>query len=205
MPAPIRALVGLGNPGPDYAPQRHNVGFWLVDRLARSAGETFREQRRFKSELARIELGGGQLWLVRPETFMNRSGQAVQPFAAFYKLRPETLLVVHDDLDLPPGTVRLKRGGGHGGHNGLRDITRAIGPDFARLRIGIGHPGDRNRVVGYVLSTPPAAETALLEQGLERAVDGLTLMMRDGWDKAVQFLHTSPSTESTATSGKRTL
>lgn len=194
MSAPIRALVGLGNPGPKYADQRHNVGFWLADGLARAAGEPFREQRRFKSELAQIEFGGEPLWLLKPGSFMNRSGDAVQPFAAFYKLAPSELLVVHDDLDLPPGTIRLKRGGGHGGHNGLRDITRAIGPDFARLRIGIGHPGDKSRVLGYVLAAPTREEAGELADGLARAVAGLELMMREGWDKATQYLHTRGDT-----------
>lgn len=190
MPAPIRALIGLGNPGAGYAGHRHNVGFWLADGLARAAGESFNEQRRFKSSLARITLAGEPLWLLEPATFMNRSGEAVQPFAAFYKLEPSELLVAHDDLDLPPGAVRLKRGGGHGGHNGLRDITRAIGPDFARLRLGIGHPGDKSRVLGYVLSAPTREQADALAGGLARAVTGLELLMREGWDKATQFLHT---------------
>lgn len=199
MPASIRALVGLGNPGPEYAGHRHNVGFWLADGLARAAGEAldevFREQRRFKSSLAQITLAGEPLWLFKPNTYMNRSGEAVQPFAAFYKLEPADLLVVHDDLDLPPGTVRLKRGGGHGGHNGLRDITRVIGPDFARLRIGIGHPGDKDRVLGYVLSAPTREQAQAMAAGLERAVRGLELLMEEGWDAAVRFLHAKRETE----------
>lgn len=195
MPAPIRALVGLGNPGPEYAGQRHNVGFWLADGLARAAGEDFREQRKLKAWEARIALAGEPLWLLKPATFMNRSGEAVQAFASFYKLTPADLLVVHDDLDLPPGTVRLKRGGGHGGHNGLRDITRAIGPDFARLRLGIGHPGDKNRVLGYVLAPPTREQVQAMAAGLERAVRGLEILLADGWDKAMQYLHTENGNE----------
>lgn len=186
----VRALVGLGNPGSEYAGHRHNVGYWLADGLARAAGEEFREQRRFKSLLAQITFADQPLWLLKPTTFMNRSGEAVQPFAAFYKLAPADLLVAHDDLDLPPGTVRLKRGGGHGGHNGLRDVTRAIGPDFVRLRIGIGHPGDKDRVLGYVLAAPTREQANALADGLARAVTGLELLLREGWDKATQFLHT---------------
>jgi PTH1 family peptidyl-tRNA hydrolase len=193
----VRALVALGNPGPEYAGHRHNVGFWLADGLARAAGETFGEQRRFKSSLAQITLADQPLWLLKPSTFMNRSGEAVQPFTAFYKLTPADLLLVHDDLDLPPGTVRLKRGGGHGGHNGLRDVTRAIGPDFARLRIGIGHPGDKSRVLGYVLAAPTREQADALAAGLARAVTGLELLLREGWGKATQYLHTEPETRNT--------
>lgn len=190
MAGSVRALVGLGNPGAEHARQRHNVGFWLADRVAEATGESFREERKFKGWLSRPSVAGTPLWLLKPATYMNRSGDSVQPFAAFHKLAPADLLVVHDDLDLPPGTIRLKRGGGHGGHNGLRDIHRVIGADYARLRIGIGHPGHRDRVLGYVLGTPSPDDARAIEDGLERALRGLELMMRDGWDKAVQYLHT---------------
>ena len=186
----IRALIGLGNPGADYARHRHNVGFWLVDALAREAGEAFNEQARFKSSVARVNLGGQPLWLVKPATYMNRSGEAVQPFLSFYKLAPEQALVIHDDLDLPPGSMRFKRGGGHGGHNGLRDLTRTLGSDYARLRVGIGHPGERAGVVGYVLSAPTPEQQTLINQGLERGVSALYELMTQGWNKATQQLHT---------------
>lgn len=188
----IRALVGLGNPGRDHARQRHNVGFWLADRLAETVGESFRAERKFKGELARPTVAGTPLWLLKPATYMNRSGDAVQPFAAFHKFEGPDLLIVHDDLDLSPGTIRLKRGGGHGGHNGLRDVHRVLGPDYARLRVGIGHPGHKDGVLGYVLGAPTADEARALHDGLERAVRGVELMMREGWDKAVQYLHTDP-------------
>lgn len=190
VPVSIRALVGLGNPGSQHARQRHNVGFWLADALAQAHGEAWREQRKFKGWSASATIGGAPLWLFKPATYMNRSGDAVQPFAAFHKFTPEQLLVVHDDLDLPPGTVRLKVGGGHGGHNGLRDLHRAIGPDYARLRVGIGHPGHKDMVLGYVLGNATATDADAIAGGLERAVAALETMGESGWDKAVQHLHT---------------
>ncbi|MDN5938849.1 MAG: aminoacyl-tRNA hydrolase [Salinisphaera sp.] len=190
MEVPIRALVGLGNPGPEHARQRHNVGFWLADALAADAGEDFRVQRRLKGWSAQFDCAGVPLRLFKPATFMNRSGEAVGAFAAYYHLDSTDLLIVHDDLDLPTGTIRLKRGGGHGGHNGLRDLHRVLGADYARLRIGIGHPGHKDRVLGYVLGAPGAEEAQALAAGLERAVAGMELMLGQGWDKAVQYLHT---------------
>jgi len=188
--APIRALIGLGNPGAEYARQRHNVGFWLADALAAAAGESFREQPKFKGWAAQINFSGQPLWLLKPATFMNRSGESVLALLSFYKLPIEQTLVVHDELDLPTGTVRFKQGGGHGGHNGLRDITRVLGPDFARLRIGIGHPGDKSRVTGYVLSAPTVEQELEINASLDRGVSALELLMKSGWDKATQLLHT---------------
>lgn len=190
MSAPIRAIVGLGNPGADYARHRHNVGFWLADALAQAAGESFRKETKFKGWVAQIHFGGHPLWLLKPATYMNRSGESMQPLLSFYKLPIEQTLVVHDELDLPAGTLRFKRGGGHGGHNGLRDITRVLGADFARLRIGVGHPGDKSQVIGYVLSPPPADQARAINEGLERGIPALELLMKSGWDKATQMLHT---------------
>jgi PTH1 family peptidyl-tRNA hydrolase len=167
----LAAVVGLGNPGPRYADTRHNAGFWLVDRLAAGRGASFRRASRFHGELAEVDLGG-RLWLLKPDTFVNRSGQAVAALVGFYRLPPAQVLIVHDDLDLPPGMVRLKRGGGHGGHNGLRDIVAQAGtPDFLRLRIGIGHPGPGADVVGYVLTRPPAEELRLIEDAIETVLE----------------------------------
>lgn len=194
MTAEVRALVALGNPGAKHERQRHNVGFWLADAMAMTHQTSFREQSRFKGWVAQVTIAGEPLWLLKPATFMNRSGESVQPFAAFHKFTPEQLLVVHDDLDLPPGAIRIKRGGGHGGHNGLRDIHRVIGPDYARLRIGIGHPGYREAVLGHVLGVPPADETDALLGGLERAYAGLERMLDGDWNRAAQFLHTQPET-----------
>ncbi len=194
MTAEVRALVALGNPGTKHERQRHNVGFWLADAMAMTHQTSFREQSKFKGWVAQVTVAGEPLWLLKPATFMNRSGESVQPFAAFHKFKPEQLLVVHDDLDLPPGAIRIKRGGGHGGHNGLRDIHRVIGPDYARLRIGIGHPGHREAVLGHVLGVPPADETDALLGGLERAYAGLERLLDGDWNRAAQFLHTQPET-----------
>ena len=191
MAAPIRAIIGLGNPGAEYLRQRHNVGFWLVDALAQQAGENFREQPKLKGWTAQIALAGQPLWLLKPATFMNRSGESVLALLSFYKLPIEQTLVVHDELDLPPGCMRFKRGGGHGGHNGLRDITRVLGAEYARLRVGIGHPGDKSRVTGYVLSAPPADEEIAINAGLDRGITALERLMKSGWEKATQQLHTS--------------
>lgn len=187
----LRALVGLGNPGPDHAPQRHNIGFWLADALAREAGETFKLEKRLHGDLAKVKIAGQELFLLKPQTFMNVSGRSVQALAAYYKIRPEEMLVVHDELDLPVGTTRIKRGGGHGGHNGLRDISAQLGQDYCRLRMGIGHPGDKRQVIGYVLSRPAKAEQALLEQEVTRALDIPQRLITQGWDRTAQWLHTA--------------
>lgn len=190
MSTPIRALIGLGNPGSEHARQRHNAGFWLLDRLSDSVGESFRKQKKFKGETAQLNVAGSALWMLKPATYMNRSGEAVQSFAAYHKYQAADLLVAHDDMDLPPGTIRLKRGGGHGGHNGLRDLHRVLGEDYARLRIGIGHPGHQDAVLGYVLGSPSKDDAQAIMDGLDRAQRGLEMMMQEGWDKAVQYLHT---------------
>ncbi|HEX4871728.1 MAG TPA: aminoacyl-tRNA hydrolase [Nevskiaceae bacterium] len=191
--APALALIGLGNPGPDYARTRHNAGFWFVERVAAAAGASFRVESRFFGELARGRLAGQELLLLKPATFMNRSGQAVQALAQFYKLAPDQLLVAHDELDLPAGELRLKLGGGHGGHNGLRDIHKPLGEGYRRLRIGIGHPGDKTLVLGYVLGRPSAEQEAAIHAGLDRAVSAVETWLRQGWDRAVQQLHRPPA------------
>lgn len=188
----LRAVVGLGNPGVDHAHARHNAGFWLLDRLAEAASASFRMESRFRGEFARGRYADSDLLLLKPSTYMNLSGEAVQPLAAFYKLTPAEILIVHDDLDLPPGTVRLKRGGGHGGHNGLRSLHQHLGPDYLRLRIGIGHPGHRDRVLGYVLGRPNADDETVIQAGIGDALSALDTLLRQGWDKAAQQLHTAP-------------
>ncbi len=160
----IKLIVGLGNPGQKYDGTRHNAGFWAVDAIATTLGGSWAEERKFKGAAARVMVDGVDLRLLRPDTFMNRSGQSVGPLAQFFKIAPEEILVIHDELDLPPGRMRLKCGGGHGGHNGLKDIQAALGSaDFWRLRIGVGHPGHRDAVVGYVLTNPPPDERRLIE------------------------------------------
>jgi PTH1 family peptidyl-tRNA hydrolase len=188
----LRAVVGLGNPGAEYAHTRHNAGFWFAERLAEEGGATFRPEARFHGELAKIRFAGQELLLLKPMTFMNRSGQAVQALASYFKVEPEAILVAHDELDLPVGSARLKRGGGHGGHNGLRDIHAHLGEAYARLRIGIGHPGHKDRVLGYVLGRPTADEEAAIRDALTAAVDALRVAATESWDKATQRLHTPP-------------
>jgi len=186
----VKAVVGLGNPGARYAPTLHNAGFWLVDELARRHGGRFSGQRRLHGEAARMALASREVMLFKPTTFMNESGRAVQALVSFYKLAPQQVLVAHDDLDLPPGTARFKEGGGHGGHNGLRDITQHIGPDFRRLRIGIGHPGHRDAVLHYVLLKPAPGHRELIDDAIARACDAAELLITEGWGKAAQKLNT---------------
>ena len=186
---PIRLIVGLGNPGPRYADTRHNAGFWFVDRLVAGLGGSFRAESRFEGEVARVSVGGLACDLLKPLTFMNKSGNAVQKLAGFHKIPPAQILVVHDELDLPVGTARLKMGGGHGGHNGLRDLHRHLGPDYARLRIGIGHPGIREAVVGYVLERPSRVEEAAMLDAINAALESVNDLVAGDWDKAVRRLH----------------
>jgi PTH1 family peptidyl-tRNA hydrolase len=187
---PIKLIVGLGNPGDEHARDRHNAGFWFVDALARQAGGSFSPEARFHGDACKLTLAGRDVRLLKPDTFMNRSGQSVQAMATFYKLDIENILVVHDELDLPPGTARLKCGGGHGGHNGLRDIMAHMGKDFYRLRLGIGHPGDKNKVTGYVLKAPPSDEKELIEIAIREAIDVVPEILAGEHDKVMQQLHT---------------
>ena len=184
------ALIGLGNPGAEYAQTRHNAGFWWIDALAREAAVSLRPEAKFRSHAARATLGGRDVLLVQPQTFMNRSGQAVQAIAQFYKIAPANLLIAHDELDLPPGTARLKLGGGHGGHNGLRSIHAAMGAEYRRLRIGIGHPGDRAEVLNYVLGRPGRDDDRAINDALIRASGALGTWLTKGWEPAMTQLHT---------------
>ena len=181
-----RLIVGLGNPGPEYEATRHNVGFWFVDRLADTLKVSLVPQAKFYGKAARA----GDLWLLQPTTFMNRSGQAVVALARFYKILPDEILVVHDELDLPPGGIRLKQGGGNGGHNGLKDIQAHLTvPDFWRLRIGIGHPGDRNEVVNYVLKAPRKEEQTLIDGALTRCLNAWPKLAAGDYEAAQRVLH----------------
>ncbi|PWG65219.1 aminoacyl-tRNA hydrolase [Sediminicurvatus halobius] len=188
--APISLVVGLGNPGPRYEATRHNAGYWLLDELLRRHGGALRSERKFHGELGRIRVAGHELPLLRPSTYMNHSGRAVAAYAGFFRLAPASILVVHDEIDLPPGSVRLKRGGGHGGHNGLRDIAAALGTrEFARLRLGVGHPGSSDLVVPYVLSAPGKAERAAIDDAIAEACEALPWLLEGEWDRAFQALH----------------
>lgn len=185
--ASIRLIVGLGNPGADYAATRHNAGFWLVDLLARQHSATLRAEGKFFSLYART----GETHLLEPQTFMNASGKAVAAVARFYKIQPDEILVVHDELDLPPGAAKLKQGGGHGGHNGLRDIIAALGvQDFWRLRLGIGHPGNKAEVVNFVLKPPRKEEQDAIDRAIDCALDVMPAVLAGKMPEAMKDLHT---------------
>ena len=186
----IRLIAGLGNPGQQYARTRHNAGFWLLDRIAESYRVAFRAEAKYKGELAKTVIAEHEVWLLKPMTFMNRSGESIAPLAKFYKIPPQSILVAHDELDLPAGAVRLKRGGGHGGHNGLRHTIRWLGGgDFARLRLGIGHPGFAPEVVSYVLRSAPAGEQRLLEEAIDAVLAELPRIVAGDWEKVMTTLH----------------
>ncbi len=186
-------IVGLGNPGPKYERTRHNAGFWLVEALAAQLHGSFRAQAKMHSEICEVDApqGGPRLILAKPQTYMNRSGLPVRALCDYYKLPLDSVLVAHDDLDLPPGRARLKRGGGAGGHNGLKDIIRHCGGDFLRLRLGVGHPGQREAVLGHVLSAAGAAEQRELDAAIEAGREAVLRWLDTGWDSATQALHSS--------------
>lgn len=200
MSTPLKLVVGLGNPGDGYARTRHNAGFWLVDELARRHGAVFRHEAKHQGELARLRLGDRDLWLFKPMQFMNRSGAPVASVAGFYRIPPEEILVAHDEIDLPVGVARLKQGGGHGGHNGLRDIIAHLGDGFWRLRLGVGHPGEKAEVVDYVLMRAPADEEGAIREAVAAGADAIPSMIEQGAQKAMHRLHSRavPSTGSGA-------
>ena len=187
----IRLLVGLANPGAEYAKTRHNAGAWVVEELARAHNISLREESKYFGQTGRIQANGHDLRLLIPSTFMNLSGKSVAALANFYQIKPEEILVAHDELDLPPGVAKFKKGGGHGGHNGLRDIISKMGnnKDFYRLRVGIGHPGDKNRVSGFVLGKAPAKEQEFIDAAVDEAVRCMDLLLKDGLNKAQNRLH----------------
>lgn len=185
----IRLVVGLGNPGADYVSTRHNAGFWFVDELARRHGATFKPEKKFHGEMARVDIGGQDIRLLKPMTYMNRSGLAVRAAADFLKVPVESILVAHDEIDLPVGQLRLKQAGGHGGHNGLRDTSAHMGANYLRLRIGVGHPGQASEVVGYVLKRPSKDEEPVILRAIDDAADGFETLLRDGLQKAQTKLH----------------
>ena len=191
---PIRLIVGLGNPGREYADTRHNAGVWLLEAIAHKARASLRLETRFHGQVARVNLHGQEIWLLAPQTYMNISGQAVAALAGYYKIAPEEILVLHDELDLAPGTARLKHGGGAAGHNGLKDIIARLGPDFWRLRLGIGHPGDKNAVADFVLHRPSQPEEELIRDALEQSLGTLLLLAVGDMAGAMQCLHTKPKT-----------
>ena len=189
----IRLLVGLGNPGPEYEATRHNAGFWWVDAAARKLGAVLTPQRSYFGLAARAQAATGTVWLLQPMTYMNLSGKAVAALARFYKIAPQEILVVHDELDLLPGQAKIKLGGGHAGHNGLRDIHAQLGSaDYWRLRLGIGHPGVKAEVVDYVLRKPAPEQREMIEQTIARSVDALDLLLAGEMERAMMKVHAKP-------------
>ena len=187
----MKLVAGLGNPGRKYQATRHNAGFWWVERLAESAQVALRAEARFHGRVGRLAPPHGSAWLLLPETFMNHSGRAVAALANFYRIAPQEILVVHDELDLPPGTARLKRGGGTGGHNGITDVAACLGSkDFWRLRIGIGHPGVRDAVIDYVLCPPRLEERGPIDAAIARSLELWPLMVEAKMEAAMLKLHT---------------
>jgi len=189
----IRLLVGLGNPGPEYEATRHNAGFWWLDAAARKLGVTLLPQRSWFGLAAKVSTAQGVVWLLQPMTYMNLSGKSVAALARFFKIEPQQILVAHDELDLMPGQVKIKCGGGHAGHNGLRDIHAQLGAaDYWRLRLGIGHPGVKAEVIDYVLRKPSAEHRELIEQTIVRSVDALDLLLAGEMERAMMKVHAKP-------------
>ena len=188
----IRMLVGLGNPGHEYEATRHNAGFWWLEAAARKLKATLQPERGYHGLTARVNVQGSPVWLLEPQTYMNGSGKSVAALARFFKIAPQEILVAHDELDLPPGELKLKQGGGHAGHNGLRDIHAQLGAtDYWRLRIGIGHPGVRSEVVNYVLGKPMAEHREAIEASIARSMDALDLLLAGEITQATTRLHTT--------------
>ena len=190
MSKAIRIIAGLGNPEEKYERTLHNAGFWFVDALARKYGGNFRYDKKFDADSCRINPHGAEVWLVKPQSYMNNSGQPVRGLLDYYRLGVSELLVAHDEIDLPPGTTRLKAGGGHGGHNGLRDIIQHCGPDFLRLRLGVGHPGEKHQVTNYVLKRGSADTEAAIERDIDDAIAVIPELVEGKINAAMKKLHT---------------
>ena len=185
----LSLIVGLGNPGTEYAQTRHNAGFWFVQRLAEQYGIQLKTDSKYKGISGRGNIEGQDVRLLLPTTFMNRSGQSVVPFAKFYQIAPEAMLIAHDELDMNPGVIRLKTGGGHGGHNGLRDIVPHTGPNFHRLRIGIGHPGSKEQVSSHVLNKAPNSEQSLMDDAIHHALGRIKLLVNGEIQQAMNQIN----------------
>jgi peptidyl-tRNA hydrolase, PTH1 family len=188
----LKLIVGLGNPGEQYTRTRHNAGFWFVEELARRHGGAFRLEPRHQAELARVRISDADIWLVKPQSFMNRSGGPVGSIAGFYKVPVEEILVGYDEMDFDPGDVRLRQGGGAAGHNGIRDVLTHVGEAFWRLRIGVGRPGVKGETVDYVLTRAPAEEDKLIRDGVSAAADIVPMLIEQGAQKATHKLHSRP-------------
>ena len=185
----IRLIAGLGNPGSKYDKTRHNAGFWFVDELARRFGGTLLAEKRFSGEACKVMIANQPVWLLKPQTFMNKSGLSLRQLTDFFKIPVEQVLVVHDEMDIDAGDVRLKKAGGHGGHNGLRDIHAHLSKDYWRIRVGVGHPGDRSKVVDYVVSQPSKDEDIAIQRAIDRAADHVEQLVAGDMQKAMNDLH----------------
>ena len=190
---PIRLVVGLGNPGPEYAATRHNAGFWFVDELARRHDGRLKAERRYGGDAGRVTVAGCDLWLLKPMSYMNRSGTPIRALCDYLQIPASEVLVAHDELDLPPGTVKLKRGGGAGGHNGLKDTITHLGEDFWRLRFGIGRPEHREEVIGYVLRRASAADEEQIVASIAAAAEEFPRLLTEGAGRVMNRLHTRPA------------
>lgn len=192
----IRLFVGLGNPGPEYQDTRHNAGFWWIDSLARQLGASLQVERNYFGLVARVNNApgaAGPIWLLQPMTYMNLSGKSVAPLARFFKIAPEEILAIHDELDLEPGQMKFKQGGGNGGHNGLKDMQAQLGSaNFWRLRLGIGHPGIKAEVANYVLRKPPLSERELIDDNIAKSLDAAPLLLAGDTERAMMKIHAKP-------------
>lgn len=189
----LTMIAGLGNPEERYERTLHNAGFWFVDELARRAGASFKYEKRFDADVCKVDIAGRDVWLVKPQSYMNLSGGPVRGMLDYYRLKVNQLLVAHDEIDLPPGVVKLKDGGGHGGHNGLRDVIQHCGRDFLRLRLGVGHPGQKDKVTSYVLKKASSDVESAILRNVDDAADVMPLLVEDGLSAAMKKLHTKES------------
>lgn len=191
MPETPILIAGLGNPGPEYTETRHNAGFWFIDALTREQRVEFRADKRSQGEVAQLDNAGERCWLLKPQTFMNHSGRSLAALASYYNISADRIVVVYDEIDLPPGTVRFKFKGGHGGHNGMRDIIQQLGTgDFYRVRIGVGHPGHRDQVVSYVLGRPSKADREQIDVSIDRVLTEMPGILRGDYEQVMHHLHT---------------
>ena len=192
MSSKIKLIVGLGNPGLEYSDTRHNAGFWFLDRLIATQSASFSHNKKFFGETARFNLEGNDCWVLKPETFMNNSGRSIQTMTDYYGIKPNETLVAHDEIDLEVGMVRIKESGGHGGHNGLKDIIDRIGyKEFLRLRIGVGHPGHKDDVIDYVLNKPGRTDGIIIREAIDRALEIIPLLFRGERNKAMTLLNSA--------------
>lgn len=190
MTTHLTMIAGLGNPEERYERTLHNAGFWFVDELARRDNVSFKYEKRFDADIGKVKIAGNDVWLIKPQSYMNLSGGPVRAMLDYYRLSVDQLLVAHDEIDLPPGDIRLKLGGGHGGHNGLRDLIQHCGKDFMRLRIGVGHPGHKDQVTGYVLKKASSEVESAMLRNVDEAADVMALLAEDGLNAAMKKLHT---------------